>query len=181
MKFPGIHGLLLAALAIFWGGSLFYVAIHALPYNPLVQSKSTEINLKFIMPEGWAFFTKNPREPRMKLYQIGENDLTLMDRHNASPENLWGLSRRTRVTNVELGNVVPHIMEDNWHDLDNALAVPAALDTIESIALVNEARDPRLCGSYCLVKYEPLPWAWSQDMQEDEMPVQIVKIDLLCL
>lgn len=181
MNIPSKQAILLTALLLFWGLSLFYVAIHALPYNPLVQSKATEINLKFIMPEGWSFFTKNPREDRMRLYRVMGGGLREVDRRNATAENMWGLSRYNRLKNIELGQLVPALTEEDWTELDNQHDLSQALDSLTSIPLINEARDPHLCGSYCLVKYEPLPWAWSQDMSEKEMPAQIVKLDIVCL
>ena len=53
--------LFFVGLVLFWSILLSLVAISGLPYNPLSMSLRIELGIRSVLPEGWGFFTKDPR------------------------------------------------------------------------------------------------------------------------
>src|SRR4029434_6535737 len=102
MRSLGAHALL---LAIMWG-TLFVYSIHgALPFNPLKLPFERTLMVTRFVPQGWAFFTRNPREERLTLQQVlpGGQLAPLSRSPHARPDNAFGLDRRSRSQGVEIG------------------------------------------------------------------------------
>ena len=59
-------------LILCWGMFAFFILISALKSQLLLNEKTKETLVK-IFPEGWGFFTKNPKDPEYKIYIVAKN------------------------------------------------------------------------------------------------------------
>lgn len=140
-------------------------------------SKESKRNVMHFLPQGWAFFTRNPREELVSIYKVENGNFEELNIRNGSAEYFFGLNRKPRVKGYEISlilseippksyqhgsyNMLPEI--DTSDILDIQLKYP--LKTIEN-------------GIYLIKVYEPIPWAWSMYEQSQNRPTQyaIVRI-----
>jgi antimicrobial peptide system SdpA family protein len=163
---------------------LFMVASSSLgPTNPLSsQFLTTGQTLSFanVLPEGFAFFTKDPREQNPFLYEIQKNNgLIPITTPNSSPSNLFGLSRYQRALYVELGSIISLISSSDRTTCATSFSDCIAHDLIKTVKIQNRTPNALLCGSYYLKMIEPVPWAWHRTFK-GEMPMTVVKLELIC-
>lgn len=166
-------------LSVFWASLLYKVAVSSMPHNPLSSSKSTALNMSLILPQGWAFFTKSPRDAGILAYKKENDQFLCVNMRNAGAENLFGLSRRARVQGVELGSILGKLKGAKWFECKDGLK-SINLDTIKSIVVLNAATSPTFDGEYILEEKKIVPWAWSQSANEITMPSKIIKINVIC-
>ncbi len=170
-----------AFLAV-WGLLLCKVAISSMPYNPLSGGKMSRSNFSILIPQGWAFFTKNPREPMMLLYKKEGGEYKIATEPNASMYNLFGASRIGRAKGIEMGALSSQVTDKLWHDCNEGLeACSSMIDTLKAIPVINQAYKAKLCGEFILVSKEPVPWAWGASFSTIHMPSQTIKINSICL
>lgn len=141
------------------------VFVSSMPYNTVTPSYEVKNVLHRLLPEGWSFFTKSPREDMADIYRIEGDQVTKITSCNAEPENLFGLSRKSRKVGMELSIVASAIADTSWQLIPK---VEARYLADKQPASVN--RPPNLHfltpGSYLVSVYKPVPWAWA-DMQQN--------------
>lgn len=116
-----------------------------------------------LTPQGYAFFTKNPREPYIYLYKVNENqNLVRLDINSSDSEMMFGLSRVNRRSCANLGSIFTYL--NGWKDYNskeeldaNVLYTPS--DTVE----VSSADVNIESGVYFFVREKKVPWAWSKN------------------
>jgi antimicrobial peptide system SdpA family protein len=152
-----------------------------MPFNPITLPFSKGLRIKVIMPQGWRFFTRDPRESRTLAFakQRDGGWRSVSFGPNASPRNLFGIKRNSRAQDIEIGLITAHLRANQWTELRNlsnssidVLAVAGSVD--------NTSPEPTLCGTIVVAKQPPVPWAWSQMKTKPQMPSRCVKIDLSC-
>jgi antimicrobial peptide system SdpA family protein len=187
---PGKNGnegeALLGAIAIVTA----FVAMTLTVYSVNSAVQHTHIRLPFEnqvfvrlwFPQGWKFFTRNPREVHRDVYLRDATGAwkpvsdTLM---NTSAANLLGLDRKNRALNVELARLMEGIPNAGWFKTKGDPI--AALDKCAVIKTVrNETPQPRICGTVGIVEQPPLPWAWFRDGIKAVMPSRVVKLEVQC-
>ena len=102
--------------------SIFYATM---PTNPVsIKSNYLEKAITLI-PQGWAFFTRDPREAQVLIYEIGKNNaLTNLEQKHSSYKNLFGLSRKSSKIMIEL-QLIKNKLSDSlyqntkWNYQDN--------------------------------------------------------------
>lgn len=174
-------GLFCGCLIAAWSLGLMKVAVSSLPYNPVSLSKKERINMSVLLPQGWAFFTKDPRESYVAIYEEKEGSLELAIKANASSYNLFGAKRLTRAMGIEVGALAGQIKARQWTDCYKSVEECYRTADLPELTVVNKAHSPNYCGSYFLSLEEPVPWAWAKSYDEVEMPSKIIKINVLCL
>lgn len=81
-------------MATFWGVLALYALHSMFPFNAVVLPFEGELLMHSLTPEGWAFFTRNPREAQVSAYIRTDGAWRLVDRGpNGSAENMLGLDR----------------------------------------------------------------------------------------
>src|SRR5581483_8297699 len=76
-------------------------------YSPDYNVRNSSL---YLFPEGWGFFTRNPREAIVDIYSIeGQNQLTLLSHANGSSAYYFGASRLGRRFGYEISMVLNHI------------------------------------------------------------------------
>jgi len=173
----GAFALLISAL---WIGIASLSLLPALPYNPLSESPAASMVSRMILPQGWAFFTRSPREDRYTvLAPSGGRWEPAPCGVLAEPCNGFGVHREARALGVDMGTLSSSIDESDWttcgSDLDTCLNEAGI-----TLHRTNEAKRPVLCGDLAVLFWEPVPWAWAGKVNEREMPKRFARFDVDC-
>ncbi len=130
--------------------------------NVVQLSYLNDKGVQFFFPQGWGFFTRNPREAKYKLYQWKDEKLKLINYKITSSNNYFGFSRRGNRISMEIERLKDQLPKaSNWtpatgqvHDLeleslpfDEQFPKPDGVNYIEK-------------GKYIIMQYHITPWAW---------------------
>ncbi len=173
-------GVLALAMGFAWTMVCLY-AVHAgMRFNPVRLPFEDRIRVPLWIPEGWAFFTRDPREADLFVFSRRASGWV-----NASlgphsrPSNAFGLNRASRAQAIESGMLIGRLPKSAWRDCKGEPS--ACLDAAPVQALVsNSAGRPTLCGSIGFVLQKPLPWAWSRSRHKTIMPSQVMRLEIQC-
>lgn len=157
------------------------VLFSSLPFNPSRTKIDFQKSVFTFLPQGWAFFTRSPREAQVVLYCYDNGDLKRVNHKHSSHYNIFGLRRKSTAIMSELQYFKMNIPEENYintewnYQRDLIGEIPE-----NSIEVSNEYSAPLLCGEYVLVFQEPVPWAWLDSVEEIKMPAKVIKLDITC-
>ncbi|WP_406074384.1 SdpA family antimicrobial peptide system protein [Micromonospora sp. NBC_01638] len=138
-----------------------YVLYAALPATPFTLPGPDPITVRILAPQGWAFFTKSPRDPTPIVYQLeadgGWRDIASGPR--ARPRNLMGLDRMSRAQGTELALMLGPLPKEAWQACDRT-PTNCLSEATTRITLPNRSNHHSVCGEVGVVVQEVLPWAW---------------------
>lgn len=143
---------------------MFKILAMNLGNNPLNTTRYGYISYTSLLPEGWAFFTKNSREPVIHLYKYSEENIRLVNLRNLSGEFYFGLSRHNRILNIQLGNILSTILEDSINGFElnaydeNELGKIFKKYKYNDISY-NKSQLPNFNGKYIVAIQQLLPWS----------------------
>lgn len=148
--------------------------------NPIEITNEVDSRVFNFIPQGWAFFTRDPREAQITIYKI-END-TILNPHpqrHSSFTNLFGLKRTsskllTELQLLKLKTVDSLYSDAKWNYQNNKFEKIST----NTFAFKNEIYDPILLGDFVVVYQKPVPWAWSKSIKEIKMPAKIIRFKL---
>ncbi|MCH0541063.1 SdpA family antimicrobial peptide system protein [Streptomyces sp. MUM 203J] len=145
--------------------------------------RHTVVNLA---PQGWAFFTKSPRDPEVMPFAKSPSEKAadgwrpLSLTPHASPGNAFGLDRQSRAQGVEIAMLLTSAQQDDWRDCSddrqrclNEYGAPAR-------RVVNHSPDPTLCGTVGLLQERPTPWAWRDLVPEAHSLERVMVLEVSC-
>lgn len=167
-------------IALLWSIFGAYVLNASLPYNAIHLPMEEDLDLQVLLPQGWNFFTKDARSPRMQYYRTNGGSWTSINLGpNSRPTNAFGLNRQARGQGVEAGLLLQSIPDSSWMDCaapaPECLSEAALADTVR-----NPSPSPSLCGTVGVVRRPPVPWAWSRSGRSIHMPGNAIKIHSQC-
>lgn len=165
-------------LILFWASILFYTLVNSVGINPLLPSYKNKVNLVSLIPEGWSFFTRNPREEQIRVYKEADGKLVNMTHSNFSLYNKLGFARYTRSRSIELNSLLASVRETAWVDCGHKLQYCLKTHALNSIPVKNTTTVQSLSGTLIIEKREPVPWAWFQSGKEIIMPGKIIKMEV---
>jgi len=157
-------------LAIAWSIPISFALRFGLPVNATTLDTKTPW-LVMLLPEGWGFFTRDPREPDVFAYFRSETGMWQLHRQ-------WnlGFDRSGRTTSIESGALFRQI-EDALADCRDAHT--ACLEAVVSVRVLESPHiSSRLCGDIGFVVQEPTPWAWAS--AKVMMPSRVARIRVRC-
>ncbi|MFJ6721675.1 SdpA family antimicrobial peptide system protein [Streptomyces sp. NPDC091259] len=168
---------------VVWSLIVLYAVQEQVPKNVITlpaqsKMKHTVVN---VAPQGWAFFTKSPRDPEVTPYEKtpdGWRELSLTP--HASPHNAFGLNRRSRAQGVEIAMLLSAAQQSDWHECTDSRdaclsqAGPAAR-TVE-----NHSPDATLCGTVGLLQERPTPYAWRDLVPESHSTERVMVLEVTC-
>ncbi|UOQ74652.1 SdpA family antimicrobial peptide system protein [Hymenobacter cellulosilyticus] len=135
-----------------------------------------------LLPEGWGFFTKSPRDEKNVLYRImPDKTLEVAVHKNADPENLFGFSRRSRRTSMEFSRVMAHVKAKDWEKYQSySLRDLLTSDTIAAVRVPYSTKQFNQLekGTYIVKRYSIVPWAWAQYPEHYTNPEQYLKLTI---
>ncbi len=159
---------------------LYLVGLASLPYNPLSLSSSHRFDLISIIPEGWAFFTRNAREDVVYVYKKDENNKwNLISIPGGSSRYLFGLNRKGRAFDAEVGLLLQEVPETKWIESKRSIDYFFEATTVLPVIKVeNEVNFPSCTGEVIIQKTPLIPWAWSTLKTKIIMPYKIVELNV---
>jgi antimicrobial peptide system SdpA family protein len=169
-----------AKLAIVLGWSaLVVLELRAfMPDNPLRVSKAVKTNLTALAPQGWVFFTRNPREASDRVYRRTTPCCELLTVPNGDPRNLYGIKRDGRAFGVEMTPLLGQIPGDAWRECRGDLgACVAGLPPAATV--VNTSKIGIACGEIVIQRQKPVPWAWSANPNV-RPPYTVATVNVSC-
>jgi antimicrobial peptide system SdpA family protein len=153
------------SLALIVGLLVFLIAA-SVPESTIKVSKISRMQLTRIVPEGWAFFTRDPKEPSFILYEITDKgQLRRFIQRPGTPRYLFGMNRRARVVSQEYGRLQEYVpvADSLWREIEGPIEKYAHLaDSLTVTKIPNSSRFPLINGIFILQKIEPVPWAWAR-------------------
>ncbi|WP_020602881.1 SdpA family antimicrobial peptide system protein [Spirosoma spitsbergense] len=163
---------------------IFFAFLSLLIYkkeNPIRLNYELQQNIRMLFPQGWAFFTKSPRDENMQLYQLSDNRLTLVDgQRQATLANWMGLKRSSRAMSVEYAYLLYNAPTDKWVQCETDPAAFIASHRLTNVVVTNDTPHPYLEGTYYLIKKGIIPWAWAAQRNQPTLPCSILKFTVVC-
>jgi antimicrobial peptide system SdpA family protein len=125
-----------------------------------------------ISPQGYAFFTKNPKEPQVFIYKVNENNkLTNICPNSSSVKMFFGLSRRNTRLSYDFTEILSKL--NNWEPIDKIdKFYITKIDTF--ILSSNDITNHK--GKYLIVKEDRIPWAWSKNLISPKKSFKFITI-----
>jgi antimicrobial peptide system SdpA family protein len=157
-------------------GFYSFAFLAAWELNPISFSAQSAKIIYTLLPEGWGFFTRSPRENQIKVYRSAQGRYVLINKSNAEPEYLFGLSRVSRRINIELGQVFTQIADSSWTDCKSSEFTDCS--GVNRVQVTNRFDEPLCRGEYTLISAPPIPWAWSRAYNKIRMPYSIIIVDV---
>jgi len=156
-----------------WATILLSIVAASLPYNPLTLDLPAERGIRMLMPEGWGFFTRDPREPDITTYVKSKGSwYRSPNMPIANAANLFGINRFPRAQSVELGMLLHDVPAEWWRPCRSN--IDACLQSIPAKPVTNTSPFPVFRDTIGLVRQEPIPWAWAAHRNSITMPAFIV-------
>ncbi len=160
-----------------WVIAMWWVLINALPHNPQSPGRTIERQTRLALPEGWGFFTRDPREPDLILARRTPDGHWAIEPPHASAKNLMGLDRTSRAYPVETIRLLEGVRsgfsecEHSWQ---------TCLSEVPASVVQNRRTEPVLCGEVGLLRRAPPPWAWAHLMEPEQMPTSALRMEVVC-
>jgi antimicrobial peptide system SdpA family protein len=163
---------------LIFGWSLFgFSILFSTMKTQLVLSNNLKEFTSKLFPQGWGFFTKNPRDFVLNCYKIKNGKLELIDISNQSLKNHLGFSRSARIIGYEMSIIAGDIKNTDWKQNSDGNIYNNINDT--TITINNKYLFKHLTkGDYLIKLNKPVPYAWSKYNQEKFNPFSIAKISI---
>ena len=139
-----------------------------------------QTNVQLLFPEGWGFFTRDPREDQYLMFQqLGEDDVRVVTFKNASSRNFFGFSRKGRRVHMEFQRVQTFVPDSMWNhavtDINSVIAKApdVELDNIGDYDYFHIDK-----GTYIIERSKPIPWSYSMHKSLYEQDNKYLKIKI---
>ncbi|WP_081864040.1 SdpA family antimicrobial peptide system protein [Mycetocola saprophilus] len=150
--------------------------------NVLTRSPKTSVStdIQALFPQGWAFFTKSPREPAAVPYlRTAAGDWVRADSlPQSSAGNLFGLSRNQRAQGTELAiiaQLLPGFQECADY-VSSCLESAAPPRTV----LPSPTRARQFCGDLTIVMQEPVKFGYRDRVPSQTRAVSLARVAITC-
>ncbi|WP_084542469.1 SdpA family antimicrobial peptide system protein [Calidithermus chliarophilus] len=134
-----------------------------------------------ILPQGWGFFTKSPRDEQFYLFVKGPDGAWVPGLRGplSAPGNFLGLDRFVRAQSIEFGLLVSSLGTDAWTACRGLL--DACVRTAKvGVSLTNPSPHRLICGPVAFVMRKQVPWAWTRSKRPVQMPYRLALVEVQC-
>jgi len=157
-----------------------YGATGAINFSPLHVILPHPKGLTPWLPQGWKFFTKNPRDDVLLCFV---RDGTRGWRPaNLGPvaerRNAFGLDRRVRAQGMEAALLLAETPASAWSACNDLPTVCLEAIPVSAVRR-NPVASPSLKGFLGFAQCEPLPWAWLPSAGTVTMPCKVLTLEVL--
>jgi antimicrobial peptide system SdpA family protein len=157
---------------------IFLVLASSLRTNALSPGSSIRSADAYLFPQGWAFFTKDPRDQMVDVYRFGQDErLECVLQKNSASAYFFGISRKGRRVVLEISLILSTLPDSIWrtsrgepdiHFLPQAITVH---------------REPFMYvltkGKYLIIEQRPIPWAWAKMNQKKYNPTKFLTLNII--
>lgn len=167
-----VHLGLLAAIAI-------TTAVAAMPFNTLNLSDDVRNTVMSLIPEGWGFFTKSPRDPEMQVAVLRKGRLIKLNIVSSfQARYAFGFDRLSRAQGFEIDGLLDQLRSSSlWQGCQQSVTVCAQHLPVQK-QLVNSVQFKTLCGNLVLFERRPIPWAYREG--KPVMPSRLTRVEVVC-
>ena len=168
------------AVGLAWAVAIGYATYPALPHSPIHLPFAEQAQTLLWAPEGWAFFTRDPREEKQTVYIKRDSEWrsALLAPHGRL-FNIVGLRRKSRSQGVELALLMNGLPANLWQPCTASLQQCLA-QLPRGQAVHNISPAPTMCGTIAVVLQKPVPWAWAGSSRPVTMPCRILALEVSC-
>ncbi|GGO00606.1 hypothetical protein GCM10010116_00930 [Microbispora rosea subsp. aerata] len=171
----------LAALCVgaVWALVIAYVVNAQLPAHALRLPGDRELraDIRQVAPQGWAFFTRSAREPRLEVWTAPGGARAAFVPSPPEGRAAAGLDRTSRTWFREVDLLAGSVPRDRWRPCDGP--VPGCLSRADAVTVASPVTRPTFCGTVGLSRRAPLPWAWAGSTQKT-MPTTVTVVNVTC-
>ena len=162
-----------------WIGLIFYTIISVLPANPMSTTIDQKKFLGEIYPQGWGFYSKDPRSEMLNVYNAETYNQAVVWPNNTI-KNVFGLYRYGRGQGIELGLLVSKIPKSvKWKECTNgSISCSSKWDT--DVSIKNSTPNPSLCGELVITHEKLTNWAWSRYKDNRKSISNGIKVNVAC-
>ena len=158
----------------------FFVYIYSTRENPILLYNNFNNDVFDVVPQGWAFFTRDPREPQVIIYEIKNNKIINMEHRHSSYKRIFGLERDYGKLISELQVILSNVKKaefENYHwnyqsEINNTY-IPKKIHYCK-----NKYNNPLLTKEYLVVFQKAIPWAWLNSIDKIKMEAKIIRIKI---
>ncbi|MFC4077209.1 SdpA family antimicrobial peptide system protein [Salinithrix halophila] len=165
----------------FWIILITLSILSAMPSNalrPALFKVEEKLNINSWYPQGWGFYSKNPKEDQFLVYNVSKKEFAAVW-PNMRAENLWGLKRFGRSQGIESGFIHSKIPPSLFKKCDKDPLVCLAKSRT-AFEVENPIPFPTICGDIGFASQPPVPWAWSKSKKKVVMPSKVVRVKITC-
>lgn len=167
------------ALAIAWVLCLVLV-IRGFSNSPVRLDRQMVKSLIAVSPQGWGFFTRNPRERQYRVYEKSDSSWVRFLQTNAHRNHLFGIRRTGSAQGMELGRLLRSAPGDSWVHGRVRFDEAPSRDEVPAVPIQNVIQRPTMCGEFMIVHQEPVPWAWSKSRHRLAIPASFLRVTSNC-
>ena len=128
-----------------------------------------------ILPEGWGFFTKDPREAMTEMYVEKNGQLERIDFLNNDVKNYFGFSRKSRRVAMDVGIIYEQIINNHrYNSTQEADENAVTIQFWERLYALQSYSTEK----FYFVQKEYTPWAWYKNRRssvKEEKYIQFKK------
>ncbi len=149
-----------------------------LPHSPLNLPGEDVVGMRRVLPQGWSFFTRNPREPWRQIFRRTERGWEQVADRQMSWQQAFGARRNSRKVGAEAAWLVEEVWAVWSEDCETN---PVECLEMAPVAehLNNGFPAPDVCGLIGIVEQRFTPFAW-RDLDGALMPSQVMKVEVDC-
>lgn len=165
-------------ISVAWFFVCVMVLISYLPRNAVTFAYIPKLLVKTFLPEGWNFFTRNPREELVFLLKKDDDGQwrKYNKSNNGDGSNLFGLKKDARAIGSEYGLMFSR-KNISWKECESGSPDCYNEDT-SIIEVENKLGKRLLCGEFLFILRQQIPWAWSKS--DVNLPYKYLKVKFQC-
>ncbi len=166
------HIFALIILSVLVAACLFVSVVSALPPTALNFAPRTRLAVVRAFPQGWGFFTRNPRDETLNITPLSKNTTEIywpmINRHN-----ITGFDRTGREEGVEYGVLQSEIPAHSWE-----YGLDPWKGTHRYVRISNPTRTHILKGKYLVTFSKIVPWAYATGYKSQHITTKYVFINV---
>src|SRR5262249_1753437 len=149
-------GLFVFVLLVFWATVFVYTVHPVLPANPLQLPLEEHNPFVKLLPQGWGFFTRDPRSMDMTaLLRTSEGSWQTPPGFNKGWPRALEFSRRRKLTGVEIGLILDELSDPQWQECKE-IPTTCLESSAANAKVENVLHQPSLCGEVGIVRQPPI-------------------------
>lgn len=158
---------------------VIYVVHGSMPKTPVDLPREQQLQTIRWIPQGWAFFTRDPQEESIVPYVRDGESWKVAVPTGGSPRYMLGWDRSGRGVWVEIGLLVDGAPMSSYVSCEDE---PAQCFARAKNPMTVKNRSPirYLCGDVILSAQKPAPWAWARDGHPPTMPLRYLYLNVQC-
>jgi len=154
------------------------IVVSAIPASRYLPAEVTRASnaLSVALPQGWAFFTKDPTEAEVHAY-VERDGIWVPIESAQNVADSMGLSRHNRAVSAQIATVVASTDVEGT-DCESGAVVQDCASEAAHTSQAFEGERPPLCEPVLLRTMEPVPFAYGTRVSS--MPSTVMVVDIEC-